>query len=257
MSFRIVIIGAGNVASHLSKRLQVCGFNIVQVYSRSESSARELGQDLQVPYTTGIHKVDRSGDFYLLALKDSAIESFLKELHIRNKILVHCSGSLSLDMLLQFSTDAGVMYPLQTFSKNRDISISSVPFFLEASNGKVEYELWKMAHKLSDHVFRADSLQRKRLHISAVFSCNFVNHMYSIAAQLLEEYDLDFNYLMPLIHETTAKVAAIQPHRVQTGPAIRNDSNIMEMHYNELAKKPEIAEIYSLLSKHIYKFHKK
>src|SRR5680860_239187 len=113
MSLKFCFIGAGNLANHLSKALQSSGFNISQIYSRTELSARNLADKLSTQYTTSIKNIDSEADVYFVALKDSVVENVLSQINFKNKLLVHCSGSLPLSILKKYSENIGVLYPLQ------------------------------------------------------------------------------------------------------------------------------------------------
>jgi len=255
MGNKIVIIGAGNLATHLSVALQNFGYEILQVYSRTEESAKQLAIKLEVGYTTSINNILPNADFYFVALKDSAINEVLSQIDFQNKLLVHCSGSLHLSVLKEYSENTGVLYPLQTFSKKRLVNFKAIPVFVEANTESNEQKLLAVANHISDKVTHLNSENRKALHIAAVFACNFANHMYSLAAQFLESKEIDFEVLRPLILETAEKVQELQPKDAQTGPAIRFDENIINAHLNELKDKPDLQELYNSISKSIFEHH--
>jgi predicted short-subunit dehydrogenase-like oxidoreductase (DUF2520 family) len=257
MGFSVVIIGAGNVATHLAKNLWIAGFRILQVCSRTENSARTLADLLKTEWTTSVSDLISTADIYILALKDSAVVPFLENAQLQGKFLVHCSGSLSIDVFKNYTHHSGVLYPLQTFSKARDINFTEVPVFLESSSQVMKQKLDEMARKLTGKVYYADSNQRMVLHIAAVFVCNFVNHFFTIAGQILDENNLDFEDLRPLMEETLDKTKTLKPFDAQTGPAVRNDSNIIDKHIKVLEGRPDIQKLYRAISEHIYKFHQK
>lgn len=257
MGFSVVFIGAGNVATHLSKRLNEAGFPILQVFSRTENSARILADMVNAGWTTNVAELIPNADIYILALKDSVLVPFLENAQLRGKFLIHCSGSLSIDILKDFTPHAGVFYPLQTFSESRKINFTEVPVFLEFSSKVMKQRLDAIARKLTKKVYYVDSHQRMILHIAAVFTCNFVNHFYTVAQQILIENNLDFEYLRPILEETLDKTKILNPFDAQTGPAVRNDSNIIDKHIKMLADHPDIQKIYSMISEHIYKLHQK
>jgi predicted short-subunit dehydrogenase-like oxidoreductase (DUF2520 family) len=257
MSLSVVMIGAGNVAVHLSKHFAGCGFEIVQVFSRTEFSAAELALQTGSAWTTWAGSIFPDADLYFIALKDSVVDEFLRKADLKDKLLVHCSGSLSLDCLTKYSSEAGVFYPLQTFSKVREVDFSEIPVFIEGSSERVLQLLTDMAGRLTGRVYFADSRQRMVLHISAVFACNFVNHFYAIASHLLGENQLSFEYLRPLMQETLDKTLALSPYNAQTGPALRFDTNILDKHMEALSGDPAVQKIYALVSEHIYKLHQK
>lgn len=257
MSFSVVIVGAGNVATHISKRLKSQGIRISQVYSRTEESAKSLANMIDAEWTTDPKALDLNAKCYFLALKDSELYDFLNNSVLRDKLLIHCSGSLDVSVLAPFTRKYGVIYPLQTFSKSREINVGTIPLFIEASDSETEIEILTLALKISTWVNHASGIQRMKLHIAAVFACNFVNHMYSIAGNLLESSGFGFEIIQPLIRETTEKVHYLSPKDAQTGPAVRNDFNIIEKHLTSLLPDTELIHIYEQLSQHISTFHQK
>lgn len=252
----IVLIGAGNVATHLGRAFHEAGCRIKMIYSRTQESARILAGSIGCPYATDITSVDSVADIYIVSLKDSVLEDILPELVKcnRNALFVHTAGSVSIDIWKGLTDRYGVLYPMQTFSKQRKVNFENVHFFVEA-NTKADAELLiKTASLISSHVFEASSEQRKYLHISAVFACNFANHMYSICEHLLSSHGLPFSAMLPLIDETAEKVHHLSPVSAQTGPAQRNDGNIMDSHMSMLKDEPETAELYRRISESIHKF---
>ena len=257
MNLNICFIGAGNLATQLSKSLYEKGFTISQVYSRTTESARLLANSLKTKYTTDISEINSKADLYFVALKDSAVDEVLSQISFDNKLIVHCSGSLPLSFLKKYSENIGVFYPLQTFSKNRNISFNSIPIFIESNSVKNKKRLFEIAQQLSDSVSVLDSEKRKVLHISAVFACNFVNHFYAVSSEILKTKNIPFEVLKPLIMETAQKVQELEPEKAQTGPAIRFDENIILSHLKELEGLNNYQELYNSISKSIFEHHKK
>jgi predicted short-subunit dehydrogenase-like oxidoreductase (DUF2520 family) len=256
MSYRIVFIGAGNLAARLSLELKKKGYIIEQVYSRSLKSANQLAMRLRTHYTTTPWKIMPDADIYFVALKDSAFEEVLPHAAIGNSLLVHCSGSMPISSLEKYSKNRGVFYPLQTFSKNIPVQFDHIPVFIEANSKENEDKLLEIAGKISDHVSVMDSDTRLYLHVSAVFACNFVNHLYAIASEILKKKDIPFDVLKPLILETAEKIQNADPALVQTGPAVRFDRNIISSHIRVLNSLPEFREIYKNMSESIFNYHK-
>jgi predicted short-subunit dehydrogenase-like oxidoreductase (DUF2520 family) len=192
-----------------------------------------------------------------VALKDSAFEEVLPQINFQNKLLVHCSGSMPLSCLENYSENIGVFYPLQTFSKDREVDFAEIPVFVEANSPENEKKLVQMAEKISGRASVLNSEKRLNLHISAVFACNFVNHFYTIAAEVLKSKEIPFEVLNPLILETARKVQNLEPVLAQTGPAVRFDENVILKHLDALQEFPEFQKLYELVSECIYKFHQK
>jgi predicted short-subunit dehydrogenase-like oxidoreductase (DUF2520 family) len=257
MSHRFVFIGAGNLATRLSTVFKEKGFFIEQVYSRSEKSAKTLAEKLQTNYTNSTKEILKHADVYFVAIKDSAFEEVLPQINFQNKLLVHCSGSMPLSCLENYSENIGVFYPLQTFSKDREVDFAEIPVFVEANSPENEKKLVQMAEKISGRASVLNSEKRLNLHISAVFACNFVNHFYTIAAEVLKSKEIPFEVLNPLILETARKVQNLEPVLAQTGPAVRFDENVISKHLDALQEFPEFQKLYELVSESIYKFHQK
>ncbi|MDD4108837.1 MAG: DUF2520 domain-containing protein [Prolixibacteraceae bacterium] len=257
MSYSIVFIGAGNLATHLSSALQKSGNEIIQVYSRTESSAKKLGLKLSAGYTTDPAKILKGADIYIIALKDNVYDKVLPFADFGNNLVVHCSGSMPQSVLSDFSINYGVLYPLQTFSKGRVPDFRTIPVYVEGNTIENEIKLKSIARQISDKVFVADSPKRLYLHIAAVFACNFVNYFYSVAADILSEKDIPFDVLKPLIRETALKAEEINPVRAQTGPAVRFDLNVISKHLESLNDFPDYKALYNIISNGIYKLHNK
>ncbi|MDR0683351.1 MAG: DUF2520 domain-containing protein [Dysgonamonadaceae bacterium] len=252
---KIVLVGAGNVATHLGSALQEKGFSIIQVYSHTLTSAGILGNKLQTKFTHTIQDIDRDADLYLFSLKDSVLPEIIEQFFPVDGLLVHTSGTLSWNVFERRGAGRfGVLYPLQTFSKTRKVAFDTLPVFIEANNPKDEDRLETIALTLSNRVVRLSSDRRKQLHLAAVFACNFTNHLYAIAAEILEKQDLPWNVLLPLIQETAAKVKQLHPKEAQTGPAVRYDQDVMNSHLESLKGDPDKQELYRMISRSIQRF---
>lgn len=249
---RICLIGAGNLATHLAPALAGKGHRFVQVYSRTVSSAGLLAQVLDCEAVTNPELVRPDADLYICALKDDALRQVLPRIEFGSGLVVHTAGSLPMSILSDFTSRYGVFYPLQSFSKHRSLDLTKVPFFIEAALEKDLNILRDLASSLSDHVVQADSAQRKQMHLAAVFANNFVNYLYSIADDLVREKGIDFKYLLPLIEETAQKVRVLDPVHAQTGPAVRYDRSVMDVHLDALKEHPDWQLLYEALSRGIH-----
>ncbi|HOI48680.1 MAG TPA: F420-dependent NADP oxidoreductase [Prolixibacteraceae bacterium] len=257
MSFSVVMIGAGNLATHLAMALTAAGNQVVQVYSQTAASASALAEKTGAGWTTSPAAIVRDAQIYFLAVKDSAMLPVLRESGLSGQLLVHCAGSVPMTVLHGFSDQVGVLYPLQTFSKNREVNFRTIPVFIEAATPDVETILRGVASQLSETVVNASSEQRQALHLAAVFACNFVNHFYAVAEELCAANHLSFDYLKPLIRETARKIETISPFEAQTGPAVRFDRNVMDTHLAALGKFPGFQNLYETVSQSIFDLHQK
>ncbi|MBT4881395.1 MAG: DUF2520 domain-containing protein [Flavobacteriales bacterium] len=247
----IIFVGSGNVATHLGISLQKENYKVLQVYSRSVENAKKLAEKLSTDFTNDLTQL-KTADLIIVSVKDNAISEVLSQL--KDSAIVHTSGSIGMDVFNGNFSDCGVFYPLQTFNKEIDVNISEIPFCIEGNSKKFEKQLIGIAKTLSNNVVSMNSEQRKQLHIAAVFACNFSNQMFSIADDLLAEKNLDFEILLPLIKQTISKLDKNKPKDVQTGPAKRNDTSIIQEHINQIQNK-EIKELYQKISSNILQTH--
>jgi predicted short-subunit dehydrogenase-like oxidoreductase (DUF2520 family) len=244
------ILGSGNVAFHLGKVLVQNGIPVDAVYSYNKDHAAALAKELHTKAFSDVTNLPLSSDLYIIAVKDGAIEEVSNRLPEVNGLVVHTSGNTSLDLLLKHN-HRGVFYPLQTLSKYSEVNFAHVPILLESKQQEDLEILKQLADTIGAQSYEVDSDKRKVVHVAAVFANNFSNHLYGIAQQILTTNNLSFDMLKPLILETANKVQTHNPHEVQTGPAIRNDIQTMEMHLKLIEAMPQYKEIYEILSRGI------
>lgn len=250
---KIVWIGAGNLATRVAFAMSEAGLTIVQVYSHTRPHAEALAGLLGCEATNNLAEVRTDADIYLFALKDTALCEAIARVRPNRGIWVHTAGSMPMDLFEGYAEHYGVLYPMQTFSKVRQVDVSKVPIFVEGSDAETTERLMQLARHLSDSVQPLSSEKRKKLHLSAVFANNFVNHLYALASDLLTEQDIDPALLLPLIDETAAKVHDMTPRQAQTGPAVRYDENVIQKQLAQLDADPDKRQIYALLSQSIHK----
>lgn len=250
----ITLIGAGNVATWIAQRLQnSTRFRIGQIYSRDISNAQKLASLSEAQAICNVKDLSPDSDFYIFALSDNAYKKFLPTLPFKLKNAFFTSGTISCQCLKDYAEDYGVIYPLQTLSKSLDLRNVIVPLCIESSfvNNSKE-KLWKLCRVLSDNCSEVSELQRKQLHIAAVFACNFSNAMFSIADNILKDKGLNFNILQPLIQNTIDKLKSMPPREAQTGPAVRHDNNVINSHLDAL-ENDDYKIIYRLMTDFIEK----
>lgn len=249
---KIVFIGAGNLATRLSLAMQRVGMQIGQVYSHTEASARQLATRLGCPWTNDLSALQEEGDLYVFSLKDTVLSDVISKVKPNNGMWVHTAGSMPMSVFEGYAQRFGVLYPLQTFSKGRNVNFDVIPIFLEANTDKNADYLKNIASALSENVRFMSSEKRRSLHLAAVFACNFTNHIYTLSYKLLENESIPADVLLPLIDETVSKIHSMPPAAAQTGPAIRYDENVINKHLAMLDD-PDMQAIYRLLSQSIHK----
>ena len=250
---KVVIIGSGNVATHLAKALLKADVEIAQIWSNTYKNAVELADLVGAKAIKQLSDINQTADFCLIAVKDDSILSVVAQLKGFKGTIAHTSGAVNLNIFERLVENYGVFYPLQTFSKSKEVIFSNIPICVEGNHLIALTNLMLLANKLSQNVKEIDSEKRKILHLSAVFACNFTNHLYALAQEILASQQLDFELLRPLISETANKVQLALPLQVQTGPAIRNDQETLKKHEELLSKQPDLLNIYKTLSDSIKK----
>jgi predicted short-subunit dehydrogenase-like oxidoreductase (DUF2520 family) len=248
----IMLLGAGNMAWQLGHALQAAGAHISGVYARNPEKADELALRLRTQAFSNLDFSASTAQVFFLLLSDSAFGEVLAKINLPpGALLLHASGSVPLQLLSQYFPRTGVCYPLQTISRHKPISFAHIPIFIEASQHEDLPFLKALAHSISEKVYEATSEERAKLHLAAVFACNFANHAWALADALLREQGKDLSVLHHLIEETWQKARSMPPAFAQTGPAIRGDRNTMHMHQSMLQGHPQWASLYEALSKSI------
>ncbi len=252
---KVILIGAGNLATHLGKAIFAAGHDVVQVFSRTMPSATALASEVGAQPVSDISDVRSDADLYVVSVKDSAIVELIPVLckGKETKVFLHTAGSIPMDVFQGMALHYGVLYPMQTFSKQREVDFSQIPCFIEANDEHALLLIGDVAHQVSSRVYHLASEDRKYLHLSAVFACNFVNHCYALSQEILEEHGIPFDVMLPLIDETAAKVHELDPKDAQTGPAVRYDENVLRAQGALLKSNPQMKDIYDRMSMSIHK----
>ena len=247
---KIVLVGSGRIAWHLGKRLKAKGFPVSQVLSRTASHARPLAETLQAQWSDEWSDVLPDADWLLMAIRDDVIDDVAALLapYVPGALATHTSGATPGAVLSPYFPRYGVFYPLQTFSMERSPVWSKIPFCVDAAAEADTLFLIKIAKTISNLVYRVNDAQRAQLHVAAVFANNFSNHCFAIAEKILEEKDLPFEMLHPLMEETLAKALQNSPVLMQTGPAMRGDSDTIKRHMELLGSHPEWQDLYQKIS---------
>ncbi len=252
-SLKFVVFGAGNVAFHFIQALISKNFNIVQIVGRSENNTKYLAEKFHLAYTTNKVNVRKDADVYLYCTSDNSLNELISLKIATDAIHIHTAGSVEMDVFKNLKSRYGVIYPLQTLSKTKNIDFETkVPLFIEASDADTLKIVQFISESIAQQVSVANSEKRLSLHISAVFANNFVNQLYQIAFEILAGQQIDFINLKPLIQETADKIKFMLPKDAQTGPAKRMDTVIMSKHLDYLSKSIELQSLYRQISEMIY-----
>lgn len=247
---QIVIIGSGNVAYHLAKAFKESGVEVSQIFGRNAPELTKISKELSIPFSSDSIA---DADLYLISVSDSSIAEVSQLIKKENCIVAHTSGSVSREALIG-NYRKSVFYPLQTFSKSKKLEYSKIPIFIDAEKKEDQDSLKNLALNISENVMFADDEKRKYIHLTAVFACNFVNHLYARAKEISDSQNIPFEYFLPLIDETTQKIHELEPKLAQTGPAVRGDNRILELH-EQLINDEEKLKIYKTLNESIKKMY--
>lgn len=250
---KIVVIGSGNLATHLAVALYRSGANITQIYSPTAQHAATLAALVEAEAVTAIASIRPDADCYIISVKDDAIPVVIEGMgHIGpNSVMIHTAGSVPLSVFNGTAAHYAVLYPMQTFTKGRKLDFTSIPCFIEGSDTFAMNEVRNIADSISHNVVPADSDSRRKLHLAAVFACNMVNHCYRLAERVLEGENIDFKLFAPLIEETADKIKELTPREAQTGPMVRGDMTVMNAQMR-LLKDDTMRRIYQLMAESIY-----
>ncbi len=254
---RISIVGSGNVASFLAKAWYHAGVKIVEIHSKNKEHAEQLAQHVEANAIDNLSNLNPAIDYLVFAVNDDALESCIEQVNENHTFCwLHTSGTKALNVFSKKASNFAVFYPLQTFSKQIPITELDFPILLECSNLNLENNLTELAHTLSQNVLLTNSEKRKKIHLAAVFACNFSNHLYVIANEILKNEHSSLNLILPLIKETVAKLDISSAEEAQTGPAIRNDQEVIQSQLNLLKDDSSLKQLYQLFTERIQNYSK-
>lgn len=242
----MVIIGSGNVATVLGRKAKAAGHNILQVVSRDASHARILADELGCASGT-LQELDRRSFAYLIAVADNALNGIGSMLSLEKALVIHTAGSVSKHVLSRVSHNYGVIWPLQSLRKEMT-AIPDMPLVIDANTPESMTLVRDLAESLSDVVRAMDDEERRKMHLAAVISGNFANHLFALVYRYCFVEGLDFKLLLPMLHETVERMRRNDPASMQTGPAARNDVETMNRHMEMLEGDEDLREVYDLFS---------
>ena len=253
----ISFIGSGNVATNLAVALKAKGFTIDTILSQTLQNATELASKVNAKGIDQLNQLNQTSDLYIISLKDDVIETYLEGLNLKEKLLVHTSGSYETNKLAIFSSNTGSFYPLQTFNKNVPVDFSTIPIIIESENTETIETLFAVAKNLTENTHILTAAQKKALHISAIGINNFTHFILSKSKDYCVFNNLEFSLLKPLLKQTIESFSNEEnPLQKQTGPARRGDFTIIENHIEALSGNKEFQALYKDLSQYILsEFH--
>lgn len=250
----IVIIGSGNVADGLGRKIMDAGHHLVEIASRNRQRGKELSDQFGIPFQPHISEVSRAADLYIVAISDDALPGLHKQLRLGRAVVAHTAGSVSKDVLREVSANYGVLYPLQAFRAGRDVP--KFPMLVDGNTPETLTLLEDFAMGLAEKVIHAGDEQRKKLHLAAVISGNFTNHLLALVQDFCMREDMDFQLLVPYMEQVFRSLEDGKLRDLQTGPAIRNDVETLEKHLEMLEADPILGSLYRNMTSSIQSYHR-
>lgn len=248
-SKRITFIGSGNVASHFAKALHQKGNTIVQVWSRNKVHAEALASQVGASATNSWEEISQETDVVIIAISDDALYHFPVVLHFNNALVLHTSGSAPLETLCSTSTRYGVLWSPQSFVQNVPMDYASLPLCIEGNTKASEEAIRHLVEPVSSHIFTLNGIQRRWVHLCAVMANNFGNALNASAEQLMEQQQIPFEILHPIITLTSQKALNGALWKQQTGPAVRRDEKTLDAHRDLLKEQPQLLELYNIMTR--------
>lgn len=252
----ISIIGAGNVATQLALTFKKAGHQIIQVYNRTEEHGLQLAETVGASFTSDIENL-QPADVYIIAVKDDAITELANWLIKVDGIVAHTSGTQPMHLLAKSNAGYGIFYPLQTMTVHSVLNFKLIPILVDGSDDKTKNTLQTLAKSISEHVHLITDEQRQWIHVAAVMVNNFTNHLYTLGNELLNQHNISFDVLKPLILQTAQNAVNNPPFSQQTGPAVRNDISTIQKHLQLLDTHPDMQLIYKAITENIRLKHDK
>jgi predicted short-subunit dehydrogenase-like oxidoreductase (DUF2520 family) len=249
----IVLIGTGNVAVVLLKKLHAAGHTIMQVFGRNHIAAAVLADAYGAFACSAWNDITQAADLYIIAVADKALTGNEVHLQLKDQLVVHTAGTVSTDILKNMSSAYGVLYPFQTIRKEVE-PLPDIPLMINANTDAAKEKLGALAKTISQKVIVADDEQRMQYHLCAVMTNNFSNYLYALAEDYCHKQHLDFSMLLPIIDETANRLHRFSPRQVQTGPAARKDMGTIEKHLDLLTDEPRLKNLYKMFSDEIINY---
>lgn len=244
----ITLIGSGNVATHLAKAFHNAGYQILQIWSREYDHAEALANQVFAEPIDKLSLLYPTADVYVLAVADDALFDLALDLRLRDALVLHTAGAVSLNVLKPISRKHGVVWSPQTFIRDVDMDYSELPFCIEGSSPDVTTNIMELLRPVSSHLFKIDTQQRQWLHLAAVMVNNFGNAVNAMAQDIIQSHNIPFKILHPLITMTAEKIKHGGLWQQQTGPARRHDQKTIDNQRRLLADDKKMLKLYDLLT---------
>ncbi|MBL7718269.1 MAG: DUF2520 domain-containing protein [Flavipsychrobacter sp.] len=251
------IIGTGNMAWFLVKRLKTAGHQCDGIWGRNPATMKALAAEMNVNAYKSIGKIaDGEVDICFVAVPDHEIKSVVSALSFEKTVLAHTAGSMDLEVLSEHAKDCAVLWPVYSITRNNIPDHRDIPTAWEAGSAKAQRFVSTIGHSITDNLFEANLEKRQWLHLSAVVGNNFINHLVAICDQICAERDLPAEALQPIIHQTFERLKnSARARDLQTGPARRGDAEVLERQEALLEAHPEWQDVYRALSRSIEKMY--
>ena len=249
------LVGTGNMAWFLSKNLQATGSRCMGVFGRNKTEATTLAAALNAPILHQLfHIREGMANCCIIAVADSAVAEVAAKIPLTETVMIHTSGSLALDVIPSYNSAA--LWCIYSIVKNNFPLHRNIPVICEAGTTKAFETVKNIAATFTDIIQQASWHQRQYLHLAAVMSNNFINHLLAVSSEICIENNIPFELLNPIIEQTFQRIQNTNPKETQTGPAKRGDKNTLQRHLLLLQQHPEWQQLYKSISDSIENMYK-
>jgi predicted short-subunit dehydrogenase-like oxidoreductase (DUF2520 family) len=242
------LIGSGNMAWLIASRMLSGGHTCVGVWGRNADATDKLCAAFSLPRLHTLSQFHDGTDACIVAVADSGIADVVKDFSLRRTTLIHTAGSMPVDVLSAHTINAGVVWPVYSIRKDALPDHRYFPALIEANTQDASEIVRAVAKAICDTAYEVSGEQRQWLHLAAVMSNNFVNHLLAVATDICDMEDLPVSLLQPLLDQTIAGTRIYHPQLLQTGPARRHDAATLSRHLSMLEGQPQWQNLYRSLS---------
>lgn len=259
---RIGFVGAGKVGCSLGKYLMENGIDVSGYYSRTSEASRAAADfTLTAEYGT-LESILKDSDTLFLTVPDGQIGKVwddMRNLDIKNKMICHCSGSISSATFFDAEKRGAKVYSVHPLYAISDRfhgwkNLKNAYFVVEGTvRGREEIE--GLLTSCGNKVIITDAAKKALYHGAAVVASNLVVGLVSISTKMLEACGFEKKEAAEALQSLFLGNAQsiVQKGMVQalTGPVERKDISTIKRHLEAFEQERELENaeaVYRLLS---------
>ena len=258
-------IGAGKVGFSLGKYLKENNIDVSGYYSKSQHSSKEAATFTNTQQYTNLEDLIKNSDAIFITTPDNQIADVwneIKKLPIKEKLICHCSGSISSEVFSNINNHGAYGYSIHPmfaisdkYNSYKDLSQAFIT--IEGHEKHLE-NLKRLFLHLGNDVAIISKENKVLYHAASVTVSNLVLGLINNGVNYLEECgftkEMAIKALYPLIENNLRNIKERGAVSSLTGPIERGDLSTVINHLNVIRE--EDKELYRLLSKNILKIAK-